>query len=363
MDTAQNTQDESKVRYVEELESENDYWLSITDAARICRVQDVSIRRAIAAGRLPVRQQGAGDNKRTRFVRASDLPRANFTILDASAAITSDIRKVDILSIPLLQQKLGEQQEAQGVAFTQLEARLTEQLAAMAEAQRAQAERYEQDQRAIQERMSQIEATFTTTLLQQQEEFSQYRLATDQQLAALALAQATLQTSLQEGLEALERKTDQVTQRLASQIKSITSQQEADLDKIKRLREQIDTHESAQVEALSQLGVSITGMKSLHDGLQLQISELEKEQARDVADLNSQIEKDSRNIWQRITILASADESQKQAHTGVQQQVSTHELRLTELFRLLQEEIATRQALSEELAAQKKTPTPRAKKA
>jgi len=95
------TPNKDRTQYVEELEGQDDYWLSITDASRVCRVQDVSIRRAISAGRLPVRKQGAGDNKRTRFVRASDLPRANFPILDSGAAITSDIRKVDILDIPL----------------------------------------------------------------------------------------------------------------------------------------------------------------------------------------------------------------------------------------------------------------------
>lgn len=43
------------VQYVEELADENDYWLSITDASRVCRVQDINIRRAIEKGHLPVR--------------------------------------------------------------------------------------------------------------------------------------------------------------------------------------------------------------------------------------------------------------------------------------------------------------------
>jgi chromosome segregation ATPase len=97
---------ENVVLYVETLEGENDYWLSITDAARVCRVQDVSIRRAIARGALPVRQQRAGQNKRTRFVRASDLPKIGFPIIDESAAITTEIGKADILSIPRQQQRI-----------------------------------------------------------------------------------------------------------------------------------------------------------------------------------------------------------------------------------------------------------------
>ncbi|HEU5376651.1 MAG TPA: hypothetical protein VFV38_14545, partial [Ktedonobacteraceae bacterium] len=97
---------EDPVVYVEELGGEGDYWLSITDAARICRVQDVSIRRAIARGALPVRRQRAGQNKRTRFVRASDLPSVGFPIIDESAAITTEIGKADILSIPRQQQRI-----------------------------------------------------------------------------------------------------------------------------------------------------------------------------------------------------------------------------------------------------------------
>ncbi len=97
---------EEQPLYVEELAGEGDYWLSITDAARVCRVQDVSIRRAISRRVLPVRRQRAGQNKRTRFVRASDLPKAGFPIIDESAAITTEIGKVDILSIPRQQQRI-----------------------------------------------------------------------------------------------------------------------------------------------------------------------------------------------------------------------------------------------------------------
>jgi hypothetical protein len=182
----------------------------------------------------------------------------------------------------------------------------------------------------------------------------------DQRLADLALAQTTLQKSLQEGLEALEHKVDQVTQSLASQVGQISDQQKADLDEIKRLREWMDTHESTQVVALGQIEASVTGMKSLHDGLQLQITELEKEQARDIADLTARVEKESQRTWLKFTDLASIAENRETTITAtvtkIQQQAGVQELRLTELFRLLQEEIATRQALNEELAAQKKTP-------
>nr|HET6901447.1 hypothetical protein [Ktedonobacteraceae bacterium] len=54
----------SQERYADELAGPDDYWLTITDAARATRRQDVS---------LPVRRQYVGLNQRTRLVRASDL--------------------------------------------------------------------------------------------------------------------------------------------------------------------------------------------------------------------------------------------------------------------------------------------------
>lgn len=97
--------------YVEELAGPDDYWLSLTDAARVCRVQDVSIRRAIKRQALPVRRQRAGQNKRTRLVRASDLALAGFPIIDTSAAISTEVGKVDVLSIPRQQQQIVQEHQ------------------------------------------------------------------------------------------------------------------------------------------------------------------------------------------------------------------------------------------------------------
>ena len=60
---------------VDALAGPEDYWLTITDAARATRRQDITIRRWIATGQLPVRRHTVGLNQRTRQVRASDLAR------------------------------------------------------------------------------------------------------------------------------------------------------------------------------------------------------------------------------------------------------------------------------------------------
>src|SRR5437588_11917105 len=90
---------ESQERYADELAGPDDYWLTITDAARATRRQDVSIRRWISKGLLPVRRQYVGLNQRTRLVRASDLARLT-PIIDPAGAISAEHSRLDLTSIP-----------------------------------------------------------------------------------------------------------------------------------------------------------------------------------------------------------------------------------------------------------------------
>jgi chromosome segregation ATPase len=89
----------SKEVYVTELASPQDRWVSVTDAARIGRRQEHSIRTWIQTGQLPVNPNRVGVNKRTRLVRLSDLAKLT-PILDAEAAIGTDIGMLDLPSIP-----------------------------------------------------------------------------------------------------------------------------------------------------------------------------------------------------------------------------------------------------------------------
>lgn len=93
------------LRFVEELADENDYWMSLTDAARITRTSEAMARRWVSRGRLPIRKEPVGINQRTRLVRASDVARIR-PIVDPTAAITDDIHKLDLLSIPRQQEQI-----------------------------------------------------------------------------------------------------------------------------------------------------------------------------------------------------------------------------------------------------------------
>src|SRR5438067_9666208 len=107
---AQQPSPQSQERYADELASPDDYWLTITDAARATRRQDVSIRRWISKGLLPVRRQHVGLNQRTRLVRASDLVKLT-PIIDPAGAISTERGKLDLTSIPTQQAQIKASQQ------------------------------------------------------------------------------------------------------------------------------------------------------------------------------------------------------------------------------------------------------------
>ncbi len=95
-------------KHVTELAGPDDRWVSVTDASRIARRQEHTIRTWIAQGVLPVNPQRVGINKKTRQVRLSDLVKLT-PIIDPDAGIATDWGTLDLPSIPKQQQQLVEQ--------------------------------------------------------------------------------------------------------------------------------------------------------------------------------------------------------------------------------------------------------------
>src|SRR2546422_7954125 len=91
-----------------ELAGPDDRWVSVTDASRIGRRQEHTIRSWIAQGLLPVNPKRVGINKKTRQVRLSDLAKLT-PIIDPDAGIATDWGTLDLPSIPKQQQQLMEQ--------------------------------------------------------------------------------------------------------------------------------------------------------------------------------------------------------------------------------------------------------------
>ena len=97
--------------YVTELAGPDDRWVSVTDASRIGRRQEHTIRTWIAQGVLPVNPVRVGINRKTRQVRLSDLAKLT-PILDPDAGIATDLGTLDLPSIPRQQQQLAQQMTA-----------------------------------------------------------------------------------------------------------------------------------------------------------------------------------------------------------------------------------------------------------
>lgn len=385
MNTTENTQGEEKIRYVVDLEDGNDYWLSITDAARVCRVQDVSIRRAIAAGRLPVRRLPVGENKRTRLVRASDLPRSNFPILDSTAAITSDIRKVDVLSLPLQQQRLaeGQQQILQEVvqANAQLaqaqktqEAQATE-LATLRQAQEAQAKEIQNDLETMKQALAQQRVALQTALQQEQASREQALQAQKSQISKLEDALAALgkqyqseTTILTTRLNALEEASSKQTALLVTLQESVQAQftqmQEhiqAQIGQVHQAMQEQIMQSSKDMQAQFQAALAVQ-RRELAEEFERRAQAIEADEAKDIASLTSQQERLGDTMNAVSTKMDVVDEDLRKQLQEEQIARAALEQRLTDVFKLLQEEIATRQGLSSEIA-HLKTSSPRARKA
>src|SRR6266566_1543569 len=114
-------------QYVTELAGTDDRWVSVTDASRIARRQEHTIRTWIAQGLLSVNPKRVGINKKTRQVRLSDLAKLT-PIIDPDAGIATDWGTLDLPSIPKQQQQLAEHMTALQQETTRQFGALSEQL-------------------------------------------------------------------------------------------------------------------------------------------------------------------------------------------------------------------------------------------
>ncbi len=203
----------SQERYADELVGPDDYWLTITDAARATRRQDVSIRRWISKGLLPVRRQHVGLNQRTRLVRASDLAKLT-PIIDPAGAISTERSKLDLTSIPVQQAQLKASQQELLVQLKDVQEFARQE----GETLRRMIDEQEQQQRTALEALR----TETTTRLRQQYEKS------EQQTHKLGTALAQQQANTTTALEELAGKINLVMSSLTQRIDVLHEQEQTD---------------------------------------------------------------------------------------------------------------------------------------
>jgi chromosome segregation ATPase len=213
--------------WVEDLTGPEDYWLTLTDAARVTRRQEVTIRRWVAAGNLPIRSRPLGLNKRTRHVRASDLSQLT-PIVDPSATISGASAQIDLLSIPSQQAQILQQHREIDQRVQTLIARF-EKTTSSQQAQLAEDRTHlEQIERAARELETELGAS--------RDEAKNHQTALGRQLTGLQqkLRQLTTDaTQVQEQQQALQAGLDHTAERQFGQEEA----QRGHLTRIERLEE------------------------------------------------------------------------------------------------------------------------------
>jgi hypothetical protein len=323
---------EDQVVYIDELSGAGDYWLSITDAARVCRVQDVSIRRAINRKVLPVRRQRAGQNKRTRFVRASDLASAGFPIIDESAAITTEIGKVDVLSIPRQQQQIIQDHQALTLKLGELQETLASSLQQVDAALHQQQERFEISLQSTREEQARQFAALEARLAQEQEEFQLALAETSQHLTNEQ--QALRQDVEREQADALAR--DEHTRTVLETLHQDVEQEQRDaLTREKQLQATVNTWQ--------------TTLQEQQQAFQQQLRELVIIQQNSLHDYQQTVNAALQNMQQEAG--ARLVSTEQRLAKGLQELEHTFDARLSKLTKMLEQAQASSESWRQSTAA------------
>ena len=297
----QETAVDDAVVYVEELANADDYWLSITDAARVCRVQDVSIRRAINRKSLPVRRQRAGQNKRTRFVRASDLTLAGFPILDESAMITTEIGKVDVLSIPRQQQQIVQDHQALMLKLGAMQEALASSQHQLAEGLRQQQESFQEALHSAQTEQAYQLATTKTALTQAQEQLQRALTEATQHFTA---EQQTLHQELAQEQNAARARAEQTQLAIKSLRQDLAEEQTKTISRDDHLQADVNALQTTlhkyQTEAQGQLNHLLATQQNLQHTMDTTIQRVEQEAQQRFLTIEQRVTENLKKIEQKF---------------------------------------------------------------
>jgi DNA repair exonuclease SbcCD ATPase subunit len=321
------------VRYVEDLAGPGDYWISITDAARITRTSEAMARRWVSAGRLPIRRQAVGLNQRTRMVRASDLEQIR-PIVDPSAAITDAVRKVDIPSIPRVQERLLAEQQ-----------HLIAQVQDMQEAVRDVGTRLEQ----VAARHLQDAEALREQLLAHQDELhravdvaQQHHEALSAQLADQARQAEQRNSELAEQIEARLWHIETVEGEVSQRLEALARQQEAQQHEIASLRQDL-VEQQAALQAQQEMLIAL--LEQHRRDVFASLEQRAVEQAEIVTTVSARVAR----IEERLEQVASSAEARAAMMPDYQARHEVQDRLIETLTGQLQEEIEARQALEASL--------------
>jgi len=333
------------VQYVEELAGpeeypEGDTWISLTDAARVTRTSEAMARRWVTSGRLKVKKEPVGVPPRTRLVRLSDVAKIR-PIVDPTAAITGDVRKLDLPSIP--------RQQMQIMADHQ---RLTKQVQEALNASQQHAAKTLAALEQLGARLQQHEdllSQFSTQREELQRALEQERQRSD----ALAAQIGDQANQIEETNERLSEQGEQHQRELEQFRTHLLGQLEEARTALER---KITEQDREYRDQLGQLHRDLALQQEAVTALRREMTMLIEQQVREVLAALDQVARDvaSQNerlgaIEQRVEQMGTQAEAVQATTISYQKRADKQEGRMEDLWKLLQGEIAARQTLEQQV--------------
>lgn len=284
--------DRSQERYADELAGPDDYWLTITDAARATRRQDVSIRRWISKGLLPVRRQYVGLNQRTRLVRASDLA-ALTPIIDPAGAISTERGRLDLTSIPLQQMQIIASQKEIKAQIEDVQRKSTAEIEVLRDLLETQKIQQEKD-------LTTVQAELVRELLKQSDALIQQRQAIG---ALLATQEAEIRDKITE-----------IETRLVSSLEALEQHMVA-------VSQKIDYYVNSSQQAMQQQQQSIAGLAAILEYQAQTQGQLEQH----VLQLTARLEEQQKHNQAELLLLEQHSQQAAQQLVSLTEQLRQHE--------------------------------------
>ncbi len=299
-------------------------------------------RRWVTSGRLKVKKEPVGVPPRTRLVRLSDVAKIR-PIVDPTAAITGDVRKLDLPSIPRQQVQIMQDHE-----------RLTKQIERVLEASKQHEATTHAELLQVTARIRELSEDLSHQLSAHRDELQRALDQAGQQHEALATVVRDQAHQLERSRDELadqarqhQQDLEQLRAELVGQLHTAQATlQQAQQELERRLIKQVDQVRrdlKEQQEALVTLhrDMTIFAQQQMREVLTA-LEQVERDQAQDAAQFQECLEK----VEQRIEQVAAQTESVQTTALGYQQRADGQESRLQDVWKLLQGEIAARQAAS-----------------
>lgn len=316
---------EARMQYVEELASadvypDGDAWISLTDAARVTRTSEAMARRWVTSGRLPVKKEAVGIPPRTRLVRLSDVA-AIRPIVDPTAAITGEVRKLDLPSIPRQQMQIMEDHQRLLAQTTALHETVQREMTELRDHLRLGLDTLEAH---LHSRQDNLAAHVTQQLVAFHDSVSEHLAGTRESIQEQ-------RTELERLATALADQGQRFKEAHAELVQRVNTQDQRHSTRLQDVTERLDAEDQRQQQHLEVLNAAQ--------------ETLERDQARDVAELTAHLEALAPRLVQVAT-------DARNALASVQTRVESQVRQRDTLTQELQQEREARQVLSATLATQ-----------